>query len=393
VCSRTLPDVRLVCCPQLAHLGFFADSVLGPGTGALRAALVVTGAYRLGHMTVEALADSRVPRATLSAVAAEAGVSISTVSKVLNGRPGVLRSTRARVEKLLQDQGYNRRGEAKAAPLIELVFSLLTSEWAIEIIRGVEGVARENGMSIVLTQTGDRHSPGLEWIAGVLQRRPLGVILIFSDLSDDNKSQLRIRNIPFVVIDPAGNPGTDVPSVGSANWAGGVLATRHLIELGHDTIAMISGPNDMMCSRARVSGYRSALEEAGIRVREDLILSGEFRREDGIRLGRDLLSRRDRPTAIFAGNDMQALGVYEVAREMEIDIPRELSVVGYDDLKIAQWVGPPLTTVRQPLTEMAEQATRLVIRLRQHAQGETMRVELGTDLVVRGSTAKPFPAT
>jgi LacI family xylobiose transport system transcriptional regulator len=393
VCSRTLPDVRLVCCPQLAHLGFFADLVLGPGTGALRAALVVTAAYRLGHMTVEALADSRVPRATLSAVAAEAGVSISTVSKVLNGRPDVLQSTRARVEKLLQDQGYNRRGEAKAAPLIELVFSLLTSEWAIEIIRGVEGVARENGMSIVLTQTGDRHSPGLEWIAGVLQRRPLGVILIFSDLSDDNKSQLRIRNIPFVVIDPAGNPGTDVPSVGSANWAGGVLATRHLIELGHDTIAMISGPNDMMCSRARVSGYRSALEEAGIRVREDLILSGEFRREDGIRLGRDLLSRRDRPTAIFAGNDMQALGVYEVAREMEIDIPRELSVVGYDDLKIAQWVGPPLTTVRQPLTEMAEQATRLVIRLRQHAQGETMRVELGTDLVVRGSTAKPFPAT
>ncbi len=340
-------------------------------------------------MSAETLANARVARSTLSAVADEAGVSMSTVSKVLNGRPGVSLSTRARIEALLQDQGYNRRGDALAAPLIELVFSALTTEWAIEIIRGVESVAREHGMSIVLTQSGDRQSPGPEWIDGALQRRPLGVILIFSDLSDENKKQLRIRNIPFVVIDPAGNPAPDVPSIGAANWSGGVLATKHLIDLGHTRIAMITGPDDMMCSRARVSGYRSALEEAGIPVREDLILAGGFLREDGIRAGRELLTRADRPTAIFAGNDMQALGVYEVARELELEIPGDISVVGYDDLKIAQWVGPPLTTVRQPLNEMAEQATRLVIRLREDTQSESLRVELATDIVVRGSTAKP----
>jgi LacI family xylobiose transport system transcriptional regulator len=337
-------------------------------------------------MTAENLAKP-VIRATLSAVADEAGVSMSTVSKVLNGRRGVSVATRMRVEQLLQEKGYNRRGETQTAPLIELVFSALTTEWAIEIIRGVESAAREAGMSIVLTQSGDRRSPDPDWIDGALRRRPLGVILIFSNLSDEHKAQLRTRNIPFVVIDPAGDPAPDVPSIGSANWTGGVQATRHLIELGHRRIAVITGPDDMMCSRARVSGYRSALDAAGIPIDEDLIFPGGFQREDGITQGRRILSMPDRPTAVFAGNDMQALGVYEVAREMGISVPEDLSVVGYDDLKIAQWVGPPLTTVRQPLTEMAEQATRLVLRLREGDQTDSLRTELATDLVVRGSTA------
>jgi LacI family transcriptional regulator, xylobiose transport system transcriptional regulator len=337
---------------------------------------------------METVAEEGTTRATLLAVAEQAGVSMSTVSKVLNGRPGVSASTRTRVEALLHEHGYSRRGEALAAPLIELVFSELTTEWAIEIIRGVEETARENGMSIVLTQSGDRRSPGPEWIGGVLQRRPVGVILIFSGLSEDNKRQLRTRNIPFVVIDPAGNPAPDLPSIGAANWSGGVLATRHLIELGHRSIAVITGPDDMMCSRARVSGYRAALEEAGIPVQQDLIVPGNFHREDGIQRGRELLSRKDRPTAIFAGNDLQALGVYEVAREMKIKIPDDLSVVGYDDLKIAQWVTPPLTTVHQPLNEMARQATRLVITLRDGTTVGSRRIQLETDLAVRESTAR-----
>lgn len=326
-------------------------------------------------------------RTTLSLVAADAAVSMSTVSKVLNGRTGVSDATRARVEELLHEHGYNRRGAAGAAPLIELVFSELDNVWAIEIIRGVERVARENGMSLVLTETGDRHSPGPEWIDGIMRRRPAGIILVFSDLSADHKRQLRTRNIPFVVVDPAGDPAPDVPSIGSANWAGGVLATRHLIALGHRNIAMITGPDDMMCSRARVSGYRSALEAADIPVQEDLIVSGDFHREDGINRGRELLSLPDPPTAIFAGSDLQALGVYEAARAMGVNIPGDLSVVGYDDLQIAQWTGPPLTTVRQPLTEMAVEATRLVLRLRNGGQVDSLRVDLATSLVVRGSTA------
>jgi LacI family transcriptional regulator, xylobiose transport system transcriptional regulator len=241
--------------------------------------LWATNRYRVLPVETETVAESGTTRATLLAVAEEAGVSMSTVSKVLNGRPGVAPSTRTRVETLLHEHGYSRRGETLAAPLIELVFSGLTNEWAIEIIRGVEEIAREHGMSIVLTQSGDHLTPGPEWIGGVLQRRPVGVILIFSGLSEDNKRQLRTRNIPVVVIDPAGNPAADLPSIGAANWSGGVLATRHLIDLGHRSIGVITGPEDMMCSRARVSGYRAAMEEAGLPVREEFIAPGTFYRE------------------------------------------------------------------------------------------------------------------
>jgi LacI family xylobiose transport system transcriptional regulator len=311
---------------------------------------------------------------------------MSTVSKVLNGRGGVSESTRARVEALLQEHDYARRGTSQSAPLIELVFSRLDSAWAIEIIKGVERVSRENGMSVALTESGDRHSPGPEWIDGVMRRRPAGVILVFSDLPANHKEQLRSRNIPFVVVDPAGDPAPDVPSIGSANWSGGLLATRHLIGLGHTDIAIITGPDDMLCSRARLSGYRSALEAAGIPLQERYVVGSEFGRDDGVTCGMELLSMPHPPTAIFASSDLTALGVYEAARALGVDIPSDLSIVGYDDLQIAQWVGPPLTTVRQPLTEMAEEATRLVIRLRNDGADDNLRLDLATRLVVREST-------
>jgi LacI family xylobiose transport system transcriptional regulator len=338
--------------------------------------------------TLEDAPATRSSRATLARVAAEASVSMSTVSKVLNGRNGVSDATRARVEELLHSHGYNRRGAAQTAPLIELVFSELGTAWSIEIILGVERVARENGMSVILTESGDRHSPGPEWIDGVMQRRPSGVVLVFSDLSPEHKKQLRTRNIPFVVVDPAGDPAPDVPSIGSANWSGGVLATRHLIEMGHRDIAVITGPDDMMCSRARLSGFRSAMDAAGLPIREELIVGGEFRRIDGVTRGTELLSLPDPPTAIFAGSDLQAFGVYEAARAKGLKIPEDLSVVGYDDLQIAEWAGPPLTTVRQPLTEMAEQATRLVLRMREADPDQSTRIDLATSLVVRSSTRR-----
>lgn len=328
-------------------------------------------------------------RATLSRIALDASVSMSTVSKVLNGRRGVSDITRSRVEDLLHAHGYNRRGRDRPhGTLVEIVFDALDSGWAYELLLGVERVARENGMSVVLTVSGDRHSPAADWIDGVIHRRPVGVILVFSDLSDEHKRQLRTRNIPFVIIDPAGNPAPDVPSIGSANWSGGMLATMHLINQGHSKIAMITGPNDMMCSRARVSGYRSALDTAGIPFDERYLVPGDFHRETGVERGTQLLSMDDRPTGIFAGSDLQALGVYEAARALDLGIPDDVSVVGYDDLQLAAWVGPPLTTVRQPLTEMAEEATRLVLRLADAPQGDNLRIDLATRLIARGSTRK-----
>jgi LacI family xylobiose transport system transcriptional regulator len=332
-------------------------------------------------------------RVTLTAIAGQAGVSIATVSKVLNGRTDVSPDTRVRVETLLQEYGYLRRasgGGAGAARMIELVFHELESEWSIEIIRGVERVTNESGLSLILTESGDRHSPGHAWIDGVLRRRPIGVILVFSDLDPAEKYKLRSRGVNFVVVDPSDEPETDVASIGSANWAGGRAAAEHLIELGHRRIGMISGPEDMLCSVARVDGFRSALERAGIRFDPELVRTGDFHVTGGRAAAEELLDLAEPPTAIFAGSDLQALGVYEAARPRGVRIPHDLSVVGYDDLRVARWVGPPLTTIRQPLTEMAETAARLLIRMVEEP-GATLnqRIDLATSLVLRESTAPP----
>ena len=224
------------------------------------------------------MTPKRDQKVTLTAIADQAGVSIATVSKVLNGRTDVSPGTRTRVETLLQEHGYLRRaaGGPGAARMIELVFHELESEWSIEIIRGVERVTNESGLSLILTESGDRHSPGHAWIDGVLRRRPIGVILVFSDLDAAEKYKLRSRGVNFVVVDPADEPDSDVASIGSANWAGGRAAAQHLIDLGHRRIGMISGPDDMLCSVARVDGFRSALERAGISFDPDLVLAGDF---------------------------------------------------------------------------------------------------------------------
>ncbi|MFJ7244668.1 LacI family DNA-binding transcriptional regulator [Kitasatospora sp. NPDC098652] len=327
--------------------------------------------------------------ATLAEIAQEAGVSAPTVSKVLNGRADVAPATRERVEELLHRHGYRRRGNRQANPLLELVFHELESAWAVEVIRGVENVVREEGLSIVLSESAERHGPGQSWVDGVLARRPTGVVLVLSDLDRALREQLSSRDIPFVVMDPAGDPGQEVPAVGTTNWDGGLAATRHLLDLGHRRIGLIAGPARMMCSRARADGYRAALDMAGIPYDPRLVREGDFHHEAGHRLGLELLAMPDRPTAVFAGNDLQALGLYEAARELGLRIPEDLSVVGFDDLPLARWVGPPLTTVRQPLTEMAEVATRLVIDLARGTRPGTRRVDLATSLVERSSTAPP----
>ncbi len=330
-------------------------------------------------------------RVTLSDVAAEAGVSLATISKVLNGRPDVSAATRARVEELLARHGYQRRtGQTTAkAELLELVFHELDRIWSMELIDGVESVAKEHGLSVVLTVTGDRHSPGAEWLDGVLRRRPAGVILVFSDLPPALRERLRSRAIPFAIVDPAGDPSPDVPSVGSANWSGGLAATRHLIELGHTRIAAITGPADMMCSLARLDGYRSAMNSAGLPIDPSWVRFGDFHVEGGRAEAMRLLDRPDRPTAIFAGSDLQALGTLEAARSIGLRVPEDLSIVGYDDIPLSRWVSPRLTTVHQPLRQMGVEAARLVLAVAEGAAA-TQRMDLATSLVVRDSTAPPI---
>lgn len=330
------------------------------------------------------------PPSTIASIAAEAGVSVPTVSKVLNGRPDVAPETRSRIEEMLERHQYRRRRQRPTTggqPLLDLVFHELDSAWSIEIIRGVEDAAAAAGVGVVLSELGGVHRPPQEWLDAALARRPLGVLLVLSSLDAAQRHQLESRSIPFVVVDTAGEPPEDVPTVGSNNWNGGLSATRHLLTLGHRRVAVISGPVDVLCSRARVDGYRSAHDEAGVPLDPTLTRWGDFYVDGGYENGLALLSRPDRPTAIFAGSDMQALGVLRAARELGLRVPEDLSVVGYDNLPLTEWIGPALTTVNQPLKEMAGTATRMVISL---ARGESIpnrRIDLATSLVVRESTA------
>lgn len=329
-------------------------------------------------------------RPTIAKIAEQAGVSVPTVSKVLNGRADVAEATRARIESLIQAHGYRRRSAGTtASPMIDLVFNQLGGEWAMELIRGVEEVARTEGVELVLSECGGALRPRQEWIESVLNRRPLGVIMVFSDLDADQRAQLEARRIPFVVVDPVGDVGDDVPSIGSANWNGGRMATTHLRTLGHTRIGMIGGPIETLCSRQRVDGYTDALRSTGIEVDPGLIRYGDFGVGGGHREALALLSRPDRPTAIFAGSDMQALGVYQAARELGLDIPRDLSVMGYDDLPMAQWVTPALTTIHQPLHQMAELAARMVLDLSRGRTPAALRLDLAVEIRVRQSTAEP----
>ena len=338
--------------------------------------------------------DAAAERVTLSLVAAEAGVSLSTISKVLNGRADVSAATRARVEDLLHERGYERRGahSSRKGEFIELVFHELESIWSMELIGGVEEVAKEHGLSVVLTVSGSRHAPAPDWIEGVMRRRPVGVVLVFSDLAPEYRERLRSRAIPFVIVDPAGDPSPDAPSVGSANWSGGLLATRHLIELGHTRIAAITGPEDMMCSLARVDGYRSAMNSAGLEIRPEWIRFGDFHVTGGRDRATELLALPEPPTAIFAGSDLQALGTLDAVRAAGLRIPHDISIVGYDDIPLARWITPRLTTVHQPLKRMGEEAARLAIRLSEEGMSTTPRMDLATNLVVRESTAPPAHA-
>lgn len=322
---------------------------------------------------------------TIAYIAESAGVSAPTVSKVLNGRPGVSDDTRARVEDLIIRYGYRRPPHRNNT--LELVFRELESMWAVEIIRGVEQVARKHRVGLMISDFG-LHDAVPAPMDDMLDRRPKAVLSV-AQLSDAEREQLAANGIPFVVFDPITELPADVPFVGATHWRGGKLATGHLAGLGHRRIAMICGPVGQVCFDARTAGFTSAMAGAGLPVDPALVVEAQASREGGYAAGRALLALDDPPTAVFASNDLQAIGVYQAAREAGMRVPEDLSVVGFDDVPVAAWVDPPLTTVHQPLTQMAVAATELALALGRGEDVSQTGVELATTLTVRESTAPP----
>jgi LacI family transcriptional regulator len=349
-----------------------------------------------GHPDRTSESAVRPGRTTLAIVARAAGVSLPTVSKVLNGRPDVAADTRAHVERILQEHDYappakRRRTQGRT---VGLVFTNLVSAYAAELIRGVTEGGSEAGVDVVVTRDLDsdgQHgaAPADSWARQLANAGREGIILVTPRLTSRHIASFERARIPLVVIDPVNLPREDVTSVGATNWAGGVSATEHLIALGHRRIAFVGGPQQASSSQARLHGYRAALGNAALAVDADLVTHGNFHYDQAYSLGLQLLKRPDPPTAIFAASDVTAFGVMEAARSTGLRVPDELSIVGFDNTFIAAWSTPPLTTVHAPLRDMGRVAIRTLMRL---VAGETLdsyHVELATHLVVRGSTGQP----
>jgi DNA-binding LacI/PurR family transcriptional regulator len=322
----------------------------------------------------------------MAEVASAAGVSIPTVSKVLNDRADVAAATRLRVEALLVEFGYARpASKSRSAGLVDLVFTDF-SAWATEIIEGAEEAARANSVRLVVSATPTAEDQE-RWLEGLARTRTDGVILVLNELSPQHHRRLESLRVPLVIVDPVGRPDPAVPSIGAANWAGGVTATEHLIGLGHRRIGTITGRANVLCSQARLDGYRTALQMAGIAYDPSIVAYGDFHHASALKSASLMLDLADPPTAIFAASDLQAMGVYEAARRRRLHLPADLSVVGFDDVPMAEWVAPPLTTLHQPLAEMASLALQTLL------EGDSgrfnHRVELSTNLVIRESTAAP----
>jgi len=331
--------------------------------------------------------DRRGNRSTLVDIAAEAGVSVSAVSKVLNGRTDVAAGTRARIAGLLREHGYlvpSRLGFG----VVDLLIGTLQSPWAEELLRGAVEAGNEAGIGVIVTTV---RSPAefASWLDRAASRGTDGALCVLHLPGSKDMMRTAARRLPLVVIDPAQEPDDGIRSVGTTNWQGGVTATRHLIELGHRRIAVIGGPAGLWASQSRVDGYRAALQAAGIGVDEGLLRRADFTVPGGRAQARELLAVPRPPTAIVAANDEQAFGVLQALAERGLRAPADLSVVGFNDVPVATWATPPLTTVRQPLAAMAATALHLLRTDPSTAAGEPRHIELATRLVVRESTGPP----
>jgi LacI family transcriptional regulator len=328
-------------------------------------------------------------RVTLATIAASAGVSVATVSKVLNGRTDVSPSTRSLVQSLLAEHGYvhpsPRRNRTESATFVELQVGRDLCAYAAEIVKGAIEAGAEAGATVVIANGSSMADGGASWSGDLAAAGRRAMIVLAAALTPDELTALSQSHLPTVVVDPLSPPGTPVVSVGSTNFAGGMSATQHLLALGHRRIAYLGGRATAAFNQARMYGYRAAMQAAGVPVPPEYVRTAGFRHRDGVKAGAALLDLHPAPTAIFAACDVTALGAVHAARARGLRIPDDLSIVGFDDT-LASIASPPLTTVRQPLREMGIVALRTALRLAVGEKVEFHHIELATELVVRESS-------
>lgn len=332
---------------------------------------------------------------TIAEIALEAGVSLPTVSRVLNERPDVAPETRRRVLDVLAARGYHKKPQARPSnvshlTLIQLIISgWLDSEFYCEIVRGIEEIVLSRGARLILATMHRNRQFLQDWQKQVAQFPPQGAIFLNADLSP-TVATLRKLHIPFIAIDDNVPASLNVPSVGANNWTSGLTATDYLLSLGHRRIAMITGPSSQLVTRGRLAGYRTALESVELPFDPLYVRESDFGMELGYIQTQALLNLPDPPSALIAACDAQAIGVYRAIYEKGWRIPDDISVIGFDDIPTAQWMAPPLTTIRQPLRDLGHVAAERLFQLMSGAHLETLRIELVSPLLVRSSCAPIF---
>lgn len=323
---------------------------------------------------------------TISDIARKAGVSKTTVSRVLNHRPDVDEETRSKILSIIEEFSYSPSYTAKCLStgrrnLIGLIVPSLSSYFSLEIIRGVAEGISDTQYELVLYTTGLSEQNEKLYLRAIRNDLVDGIILVLP--RDQKENYLRsVHETPIVTVDYS---GIDIPypRITATNVKGAYEGTKYLIGLGHKHIGFITGLMDLGCSQDRLLGYTRAMEEAGLNINHTFVGNGNFTRVSGELIAEQWLSRKEKPTAIFCSNDEMALGVMEVAAKFGIKIPAQLSVLGFDDINEAKLRKPALTTIRQPLFEMGNQAAVGMINL---LAGEAITSQmLETQLVIRDS--------
>ena len=329
-------------------------------------------------------------RVTVRDIAAQTGVSIATVSRVLNGRAHVAPETR----ELVQHAAEQLRAQPSRArtsqhytgqDAVYLRCPYILTDYFGLIVSSIAETLALHGRAMIL----DAGTAGQQaTVLPSLPSRPgvAGAIVILPPEPGEQLAALRARGFPFVVVDPRTPPPRDIAAVSAAHFAGARSVTAHLVQLGHRRIGMIAGPPNWLAGQARLAGHASALAEAGVLHPPELTRASEPTVRFGYRAAGELLDLPQPPTALACFNDKTAVGALAAAAERGLRVPGDLSVTGFDDIDLAQATSPMLTTVRQPLAEMGRMAVSLLVRLLNGHQVDALHVELATDLVVRGST-------
>jgi LacI family transcriptional regulator len=328
--------------------------------------------------------------ATIREVAESAGVSYATVSHVINNTRLVSQGTRQRV--LAAMEALNYRPNALARSLrqgktntLGLVLPDSANPFFAEISRSIEDEAFKRGYSVFLCNTELDTQRELFYVDVLSKKQVDGIIFVAAGDQADSLEFLVGRNMPVVMVD-RDVPNVEVDAVLTDNQLGGYLATRHLLELGHKRIACISGPSSITPSAERMIGYRKALEQAGLPYDERLILRGDYHAQSGMEITHSILNMDPRPTAVFALNDLMALGALRAAAEAGCIVPEELAVVGYDDLEIARFSNPPLTTIAHPKKEIGARALELLVDRISRKGSPPSRLVLPPELIIRRSS-------